>query len=212
MDQQDKRIYFPFRNLVGALVPILIATWYFLDKAKYNVYIALVIIAADIGLLGLTVAVSSRTRVSQRPFFWVLYDFVTGNGRLPLRLFVCGMVVIVVLAIGFEVSGLKVDNPTSASFISRFVEVDTYWAVLNFVGLSDSTITPLGFSKVLTILNAFFGLMFWGMYISILINKYAEIQQSLKRKASDDDLDKVLFNETKPESEKTIQNDSLKKY
>lgn len=194
----------PPRNLVGSLVPTIIATWYFIDKVGNNTLLKAVLVAIALVIQFVVVAVSTRTRKTRRSFFWGIYDFLTGNGRLPLRLFVNGIVILAVIALGFEISGLQRAEPIPSSFIVRYVEVYLYWTVLNFLGISDSSITAVGFSKFLTVLATIIGIVFWGMYISILVNKYTDIQELFKRKLPNDELDDVLYNEPNSISKSSV--------
>jgi hypothetical protein len=203
MSQTSKRIYLPPRNLVGSLVPTIIATWYFIDKVGSNTHLKVILVTIALIVQVIVVAVSTRTRKTRRSFFWGIYDFLTGNGRLPLRLFVNGIVILAVIALGFEISGLQRSEPTPSSFIVRYVEVYLYWTVLNFLGISDSSITAVGFSKFLTVLATVTGIVFWGMYISILVNKYTDIQELFKSKLPNDELDDVLYNEPNQTSQPT---------
>jgi len=195
MPDWKKKVYVPPRNIVGALVPTAIVAWYFIDRAGDNIPLKVVLISIAIAIQAVVVVVSSKTRKTRRSFFWGIYDFLTGNGRLPLRLLVNGMLLIALVAAASEISGLKRVGGVPSSFIARYVEVDLYWTALNFLGISDNSIEPIGFSKALAVIAALSGLVFWGMYISILVNKYAEMQELFKRKPSEDKLDRLLFNE-----------------
>ncbi len=196
MTQTRSRLFMPPRNLVGALVPTFIVAWYLLDKFGGLIELRIAIIVVALAIPVVVALVSTRTRKSRRPFFWRIYDFLTGDGRLPLRLFVNGMLVIAVIALGFEISGLQRVGGIPSSFITRYVEVNLYWTMLNFLGMSDNSIEAIGFSKVLTVFATIWGLLFWGMYISLLVNKYSEMKDLFKRNASLSELDNVLFNES----------------
>jgi hypothetical protein len=198
-EQEKRRLYMPPRNIIGSLLSLTIVTWYFVDKVggdrtPLKVAIVGLAIVAQIGV----VLVSSRTRQTRRPFFWQLYDLLTGKGRLPYRLVVSALVVIVILALGFEIAGLQPLAPRDGfpeSFIIRFVEVDIYWSVINFLGISDNSIGAGGASQLLTVLATISGLLFWGMFISILVNKHLEIQFLERKGASPVEEDQVYYNE-----------------
>ena len=204
MSGSTRRAYVPIRNIIGSLVPTIIITWYFIAKVGQSVLLRIVLILIAVGLQAVMVAVSTRTRKTRRSFFWGIYDLLTGNGRLPLRLLVSAVVLIAIIALCFEISGLRRVGGVPSAFIVRYVEVDLYWTALNFLGTSDGSLEPIGFSKLLTVLATVSGLMFWGMYISILINKHLEIRELSGRKVSEERLDQVLYNEpaTVPGSKK----------
>ena len=188
------RLYLPPRNIVGSLVPITIIAWYYVDKAD-SAPVKFIIIAAAALLQLLCVLVSARTRTTRRPFFWRIYDLLTGNGRLPLRLFSFGIGTIVVLAVGFEILGLQRGGGSPESFISRFVEVDVYWTLATFLGISIADITPLGYARILTVVTTICGMLFWGMYISVLVNKHLRLADLAKKRATLAEMDKEHYNE-----------------
>jgi hypothetical protein len=200
MSRPDRKLYMPPRNLVGSLVPIAVAAWYFIDKVGHNTPVRLAIILTAVAAQIVVAVVSTRTRTTRKPFFWGVYDFLTGEGRLPFRLLVNGMAAIAIIALGFEISGFRSTSAMPASFIVRFVEVNLYWTALNFLGTSDSALEPLGFGRSLTVLATLCGLVFWGMFISILINKHMEIQNKRRNRARPSDMDEILYNETGPVS------------
>ena len=199
---ENKKFYLPLRVLVASLVPTVIITWYFIDKVGQNIVLKVVLVLIALAVQVVVVAVTNRTRKTRQPFFYGIYDFLTGNGNLPLRLFANGIVAIAVIALGFELSGLQPIAGVPHSFIARYVEVDLYWTTLNFLGISDTSIQPIGFSKMLTILATAIGFIFWGMYISVLINKYTEIRRLFSRKTPVKQLDRLLFNEDAGRSNK----------
>jgi len=58
-----KRIYMPPRNVIGSLLPLAIATWYFVDKigtGRNLIKVLIIVVAVAIQLL--VVLVSTRTR------------------------------------------------------------------------------------------------------------------------------------------------------
>lgn len=195
LSQAIKSIHFPPRNIVGFLVPIWIVSWYFIDKVGQDDSLKVIIFVIAILLQIAVIVNSTRTHKARRPLFWSAYDVVTGNGHLPLRVVAVQTVVMLIIALGFNVFGLQKIGGLPSSFIARFVEVDLYWTIVNFLGMSDSSIVAAGYSKFLTVLSAITGISFWGMYISILINKYAEIQEARKHDAPDEYLSEVLYNE-----------------
>lgn len=202
------RIYMPPRNIIGSLLSLTIVTWYFIDKvATDNQALKIAFVSLAIIIQAMIVAISTRTRKTRRSFFWSIYDFLTGEGKLPLRLVINALVIIVLLAVGFEISGLEREGGLPQSFIVRFVEVDLYWTFSNFLGISDNSITPIGFSQALTIATTMVGLLFWGMYISILVNKHLEMQNLKNHSASEDEIDYIHYNEKsgskKPNNNKT---------
>jgi hypothetical protein len=107
--------------------------------------------------------------------FWNVIFFITGYGELPMRIFTVALVLMAIFALGLEISGFESANPLPSSFISRYVETDLYWTLLNFAGASDGSLQPLGFSKIITVAAAFSGLWFWGLYISVLVNKLQKL-------------------------------------
>jgi len=198
MTETRSKLFMPPRNLVGTLVPTFVAVWYFLDKIGNVIELRIAIIVIALAIPVIVALVSTRTRKTRRAFFWRIYDVLTGDGRLPLRLFVNGMLIIAIIALGLEFSGLQRIGGVPSSFITRYVEVNLYWTVLNFLGMSDNSIEAIGFSKVWTIFAAGCGLLFWGMYISLLVNKYSEMRDLFVRNASLSELDGVLYNEPTP--------------
>jgi hypothetical protein len=177
----------PPRNVVGSLLSLAIATWYFIDKlGPGRILLRVLIVALALAVQVLVVIISTRTRKTRRPLLWGIYDFLTGNGRLPLRLAVSALVTITIFALGFESFGLK---------YARFVEVDLYWSAINFMGISDSSIEASGYGKFLTVLVTICGLLFWGMYISILVNKHLEIQGLARGGADSSEVERVHYNE-----------------
>jgi hypothetical protein len=101
---------------------------------------------------------------------------------------------VVGLGIAFECAGLNSSAHTPTHFIARFVEVDLYWTIAVFLGLGVETIKPVGLSHVLTIITTICGLLFWGMYISVLVNKHLRLTQ-LPASAPKRQLDEEHFNE-----------------
>jgi len=101
----------------------------------------------------------------------------------------------VIFAVGFEVTEAERASGNPSSFIARFVEVDLYWSALNFMGISDDSIEAKGVGKVLTVLVTICGLLFWGMYISILVNKHLELQMLARSVPSVDEIDHVHYGE-----------------
>ena len=196
MSHLRKRIYMPPRNVIGSLLPLTIVTWYFIDRVGgRSTFLKFVLVIAAIGVQAAIVYLSSRTRKKRRPLFWSFYNFLTGEGRLPMRLFANALILVVFWGVCFEFFGLQREGGTPQSFIIRFMEVDLFWSLLNFLGMSDDSIQAYGFSKFLTILTAISGLLFWGMYISILVNKFVELQSLSKKNASTDEIDLINYNE-----------------
>ena len=151
MSNLRRSAYVPLRNVISLLVPTVIAAWYFIDKVGDNTPLRIAIVGVAIGIQAVMVVVSTRTRRTRRSFFWGVYDFLTGKGRLPLRLLTNAIVLIALIALAFEVSGLKSANGVPSEFIVRYVEVNLYLSILSFLGASDNAIDPVGFSKALTI-------------------------------------------------------------
>ena len=185
MPPKKKKLDLPLRYILGSLIPITIITWYFYDKIgeEQSILKIILILVALFFQTGYLI-ISSKSRKKQKHMLWPIYGFLTGNGQLPMRLFVISMTLIALVAVGFEISGLKSVNPLPSSFIGRFVEIDLYWTVLNFLGNSDNSLEAVGFSKFLTILSTFLGLLFWGIFISVLVNKSQELADSSKQLAS----------------------------
>ncbi|MDT7542381.1 MAG: hypothetical protein QOE33_2285 [Acidobacteriota bacterium] len=196
MEQLRKRVYMPPRNVISSLLPLTVVTWYFTDKlGGGRTFLKFVLVIAAAIAQGAVVYISSRTRKKRRSFFWSIYNFLTGNGRLPMRLLANALALVVFWGTCFEFSGLQRQGGNPQSFIIRFMEVDLFWSILNFLGISDDSIKTYGFSKFLTILTAISGLMFWGMYISILVNKFMELQSLSTKNASPREIDLINYNE-----------------
>jgi hypothetical protein len=196
MARKAPEVYFPIRNLIASLVPITLVAWYFSDKlGRDSTPVKFAVVGVAVLLQIAIVVVSTRTRHSRRPFFWAVYDLLTGDGRLPLRLLTNALIVVVLLALSFDVAGLAGDGGLPSSFISRFVEVDLYWVLANFLGISVSNIRATGASQFLTVITTICGLMFWSMFISILVNKHLRLRDMADGRMPGADVDKEHYNE-----------------
>ena len=195
MTNNNLKIHAPVRTLVVSLLPTVIIGWYLFDKIITENYQKILMIIGALLIQAVIIFVSTKTRNTRYPFFWGVYNFLTGNGKLPLKLFASSVILIVVLGLCFDFFGLQ-QNEIYTSFIIRFVELDLYWAILNFLGISDPSITAYGFSRFLTLLTAFCGVIFWGMYISIIVIKFSKILEMKKTKPSTEELDELLYNES----------------
>ena len=178
MPNRDRRIFIPpAPAILSVLLPSVVFAWYLFEKNPL-LWIRLV------GLSGLSVILAAlyflgRSRITTGQSFWYrVYNLMTGEGREPFRLFVIALIVVLIIAGLFEFGGLQSADGLPRAFILRYVEVDLYWTLLSFIGISDPQIVPVGFCKFLTLVTAIAGYLFLGLYISLLSYKHLLLKGS----------------------------------
>jgi hypothetical protein len=178
MSNRDGRPFIPpITAILSVLLPSIVFAWYLLEKSPL-LWIRLVGLGALIVIL-VALYFLGRWRVTAGQSFWYrMYDLMTGEGREPFRLFVIALMVVLIIAGLFEFGGLQSADGLHRDFILRYVEVDLYWTLLSFIGISDPEIMPIGFGKFLTLATAISGYLFLGLYISLLSYKHLLLKGS----------------------------------
>lgn len=175
IDMKNWRIwdYMPVRNWIAILMLVVPGYLYLATKFDHFMLwtLAAILSVAAGGII------SWWARRIHKPFWWRTYGILTGDGRIPLRLFVSAQIFLLVTAGLALLTGLRVNGYAKAPFIIRFVEVELFWSVSSFLGRSADSIIPSGWSKALGLLIGTGGLLFWGMYVSVLVNKFMELRE-----------------------------------
>jgi len=121
---------------------------------------------------------------------------MTEYGRLPLRLLSVMMSFIALMAGLIHLAGALKNGIRPARFIIAYVEIDLYYAILNFVGSYDASVSPSWMAEVCGLVLAISGWLFWGMFIALVISKHLETSSARDLTLNEEELQRLQFNGT----------------
>lgn len=170
------RHYPPPRTVFALTLTLGLPSTYLYAKyapGESNVLIGLVSLNAIALAIGWIISIRGQSGDNES-FGWIVFDILTDRGRLPSRLLAVALAVVLIIAIVGEITDVQAragSNLEDQPLAVRFVENDLYWSTTNFFNASAGDSIEPGIAKATAIAAQGAGLIFFGMFVSVLVAK-----------------------------------------